>query len=498
MKKILFLIIISVIFYAIWRWNSPYPNPLNWDIWEHQTVINAIRHGSFAALPSQLSDTFRFDGYTTAFHLVLAGIQNLFKVQNILGFWWIAEGIFFVLTTLATYAFIYAITKNKLAAIAGGILSAGFFESAVAFSTLFLLPQTVAALLWVIGMTILLKQQTAKRKLIAATLTTFIILPFHAIVGALGGLFLFVMALDFNVNILLVLIASYAVPTFLAAHFGLAGLNAGEAQYFDQTLPQKLELLKGWYGFLPIPFLLLGMWKGNRTLNVMLAASIGLLASPFPYVLKFVVIIRYIMIAVMAIGIGKFLKPLTSNIARYFALGVVTVVTIVIFIANTTQWKNPVVFRGIATHVSSDEQDAAKFLKELYGSNSQAFLISDPATQYILEPLTGIDTQGGAYMNKLSRLHLLSAVQTDNAKDFVANLSQIGKTRILLFALSARTFKWLAAGNGDQMSIAFNIWRPDALSMNDELTIQQWETAFGLHEVYRNPSIVVFEIEGAI
>src|SRR5450759_2105555 len=99
MKKL--LVLLSVAFYALWRWNSPYPSPLNWDIWEHQTVVNAIRSGSFALLPSQLSDTFRFNGYTTLFHVITAGIQNVLHVQNIPGFWWIAEGIFFVLTTLA-------------------------------------------------------------------------------------------------------------------------------------------------------------------------------------------------------------------------------------------------------------------------------------------------------------------------------------------------------------------------------------------------------------
>lgn len=473
MKKL--LILLSVLFYALWRINSPYPSPLNWDIWEHQTVINAIRGGAFALLPSQLTDTFQFDGYTTLFHVILAAIQHVLHVQNIPGFWWIAEGVFFVLTTLATYAFVYAITKNRLAAFAGGILSAGFFESAVAFTTLFLLPQTVAALIWVVGMTVVVTQKTKQKKLLAAFITTLVILPFHAIVGTLGAVYIFIMAIEPKLNWLLVLIASYVVPTYLIAHFGLTGLNAGEAQYFNQTLPEKLALFRQWYGYLPIPFLLLGLWKGNRTLTVMFAASIGLLASPFPYVLKFVVIIRYIMIAVMAIGIGEYLKLLTSNIARYIALGVLTAGTIGIFVANTSLWKNPVIFRGIASHVSVDELTAAAFLKSHY---SGVFLISDPATQYILEPLSGVNTQGGAYMTSASRQKLL-------------NMNLEPGT---LLAISARTSKWLFVDSKDQMSIAFNIWRPDALSMNDELMIGQWKNRFAGKEVYRNPSIVIFEI----
>jgi hypothetical protein len=504
MKPILILIAIAALFYGIWHINNPYPSPLNWDIWEHQTVINAIRGGAFALLPSQLSDTFRFDGYTTLFHVLIAGIQSILHIQNIPGFWWIAEGIFFVLTTLATYAFVYAITKNRLAAFAGGILSAGFFESAVAFTTLFLLPQTVAALIWVVGMTVVVTQKTKQKKLLAAFITTLVILPFHAIVGTLGAVYLFIMAIEPKLNWLLVLIASYAIPTYLATHFGLAGLNAGEAQYFNQTLPEKLTLFRQWYGYLPIPFLLLGLWKGNRTLTVMLVASVGLLASPFPYVLKFVVIIRYIMIAVMAIGIGEYLQLLTSKTARYFGLGVLTAVTLLIFVTNTTVWKNPVVFRGIASHVSADEQEAARILKGRYGNNPHAFLISDPATQYILEPLTGINAQGGAYMTTESRQALLDALQSDTVEGFVRTLSRIQdglhpkQQRAILFAVTSRTFTWMEQDTNTKLSIAYNVWRANALSLDNNLMIQQWQHRFHLQEVYRNSSIVVFEIGATI
>lgn len=465
MKKILILIIVSLIFYGLWRWNSPYPSVLNWDIWEHQTVVSAIRAGHFALVPSQLSDTFRFDGYTTAFHMLIAGAQTILHTQNIPGFWWIAEGVFFVLTSIGTYMFVKEITKNTSTAIMAGVLSAGLFESAVAFTTLFLLPQTIAALLWVVGMAFVAKQKTTKQRLLVATLATLIILPFHAIVGALGGLFLFVLAVQPNINLLLVLIASYAIPTFLATQFHLAALNGGEALYFNQSLLEKLTLMRQWYGLLPIPLLALGMWKGNKALNTILVASIGLMASPFPYVLKFMVIVHYILVAVMAVGISKLVK------LNLLSLTLLTVTVACIFFTNTTAWKNPLLFRGVATQISTDELQAAEFLRS---TQDHVLLVSDPATQGILEALTGIDTQGGAYMNAQSRQDLLKM--------------NIRQGTILV--ISARTMKWLASDTKDQMSIAFNIWRPDDLSMNDELYIQK----LGFHEIYRNSSMVIFRI----
>ena len=61
------LALATLVSYLIWRMYSPYPSPLNWDIWEHQTAIHAILNGNISLLPSQLSDTFGFNGYTTLF-----------------------------------------------------------------------------------------------------------------------------------------------------------------------------------------------------------------------------------------------------------------------------------------------------------------------------------------------------------------------------------------------------------------------------------------------
>lgn len=463
MKPILFLIILSALFYGIWRINSPYPNPLNWDLWEHQTVINAIRHGSYALFPSQLSNTFQFDGYTTIFHTTIAVLQNLMYITNILGFWWIGEGVFFVLSTLAAYFFVLALTKNKMTAVIGGILSAGFFESASAFTTLFLLPQTVAALLWVIGMSVVVLQKTRKSKIIVAAGFSVLILPFHFIVGALGTLALFAMALELNIHWIIALVVSYIIPTLVAPY--LTHVNAGEAQYYMQSIPEKLAAFRQWYGLLPIPFLVIGIWKGNKTLSMLLAGFVGLLLSPFPYVFKFAVLFHYVLVTVMAVGVAYFVKP------RAVVLALITIAVGGIFYANTTAWKQPVVFRGIASHISFDEQEAAVFLKNHF---ADALLVSDPATQNILEPLSGVHTLGGAYMSVQNRENLLE------------NKFEPGT----LFAISARTMKWLRATPADQMSVAFNIWRPDALSMNDMLYIQ----SLGYEEVYKNASIVILKI----
>lgn len=467
MKSILFLIIVSAIFYGIWRWNSPYPYTLNWDIWEHQTVVNAIRGGSFAVNPSELSDTFQFNGYTTAFHVIIAGFQAISGTRDILGFWWIAEGAFFMLTTIAMYFFAYTLTKNKLASVMAGVLSAGFFESSMAYTTLFLIPQTLAAVLWVIAI-ILITRQPREVRLKTALLFSLTIILLHGVVGIFGGvlLLLYVFALRGRLSPGIPLAAfalGYGVPALLASRFPVGSINAGEALHFTQTIGEKLALVRGWYGFLPIPFLLMGSWKGNRAVTALFSLTLGVVLSPFPYVLKFTVYMHYLMIALMAGGLVRF--------ATLRNLILITIAAGLIFVSNAYTWQKPVLFHGIASQVSSDEIAAAKFLKSNYEG---AFLVSDPATQGILEALSGIDTQGGPYMNTESRKNLLGM-----------NL----KPETFL-AVSARTMKWFATDPKDQMSIAFNVWRPDALSITDQLYIAR----LGLNEIYRNPSIVLFKL----
>lgn len=491
------LIAISAGFYFLWRYNSPYPYTLNWDIWEHQTIVNAIRSGSSALLPSALSDTFQFVGYTTLFHSLIAGIQTLFNVHNLLGFWWVAEGVFFTLTTLAAYAFSYAVTKNRWAAVVGGILSACFFESSMAYTTLFLLPQTLAALVWVIGMTILAITHTHRTRI--ALMFSLIIIALHGIVGSLGALLLFIYAyvprMKYH-SALIMLAVGYAVPTLIAQFFPVGTLNSGEAENFTQTIGQKLTLFQQWYGFLPIPFLAIGIWKGQKHLLVLFAALIGIILSAFPYVLKFTIFTHYLMIAIMAVGIAWYFNQITSIAMKGLSVVIVTLAAGLIFVANVSAWQKPVMFRGITSQISIDEMKAAEILREK-NINHDMFLISDPATQYIMEPLSGVNSQGGAYMNAATRARIIAALTSSDQKQFDQNISYIHDllkpetTSKKILVVSGRTFKWLESPEDKRNSISYNIWRPEALSLENMITVDTWKEQFHLTEIYRNAGVVI-------
>jgi len=502
----LVLIVVSAGLYLLWRLYSPYPYTLNWDIWEHQTAINAIRSGSYAIFPSGLSDTFRFDGYTTLFHFIIAGIQSVFGVKNIPGFWWVAEWIFFTGTTLATYAFSFALTKNRWAALAGGILSAVLYESSIAFTTLFLLPQTLTALMWVFGMTIL--TYTPKYRLPVALLFSLLLIALHGIVGSLGAILLFIYAYAPRVNALAALGVGYLVPTLIAQYFPVSTLNSGEALDFAQTIGQKFTFFQSWYGFLPIPFLIMGIRESIRSdsqcakiLVVLFAGTTGLILSSFPYVVKFNVLTHYLMIALMALGMDWYMIQVRSTIVKVLCVLLLALSGGLVFTTNIYAWQKPVMFRGIASQVSADEIDAGSRLQDMY-NDSTMLMISDPSTQYILEALSGINTQGGAYMIQSTRSAFFDLFASSDSNVFKSRLSEIHDLLELensytkLLVLSGRTFKWLESTPYDRNSIAYNIWRPEALSLQNNSTIESWKQQYNLQEIYRNPSVVVL-MEGA-
>lgn len=505
----LLLLLFATAAYAIWRSNSPYPYPLNWDLYEHQTVINEIKAGHWALLPSQLSDTFRFDGYTTLFHTAIAATQKLWN-PDILGFWWFAEFFHLLSAIAAAYVLTWVVTKNRITALLAGLFSAFFFESAIVFAPLFLMPQTAAAVLWIFGLAYLINQEKHKEILLDMTIISGVLFLLHGIIGAAGIAIYFVYfvinkVLDRHPNLfvpMLIGIPIVIISTIagIAKIFPLTEINFGEAGYFTQSAIQKLDVMRSWYGFLPLVLLPLGLelaWdnRRGRLITILFAAVISVILSTVPYTLKFYVLGRYLTIILMAWGTNSLINRIKNNGWRFLSLSILIGSVLIIFIANTADWKHWLTVRGIASYVSTDDLSAIDFFKTMY---PHAFIISDPATQYIIEGLAGVDSQGGAYMNEASRNSLLTALTAANAATVINNLNLISdavkplNSATKLLIVSGRTMRWLAAPESYKQNIWFNLWQPTALSMRDEIAINNMETILGTTPIYSNNSLAIF------
>jgi len=508
------LLITSVFSSMLWRSNSPYPFPLNWDIWEHQTAVNAILSGTFTLLPSGLSDTFQFNGYTTLFHMWIAIPQYIFK-PDVLGFWWFAETLHTFAASIAAYVLITSITKKKQAGIVAGILSAFFFESSLSYTSVFLMPQTVTAILWVFGFSYLLQKTSATARMLVMVPLSVILFSLHFIIGSVGiACYLFYLILEKTrilestavyVTALLALpIFVFGVLTGITTMFPVQSINFGEAGHFSNTVIRTWTDMCTWYGFLPVllfPFGIIALEKmrlqnPGRICILLFFILTGLVFSPFPYVTKFIVLWRFLLIAFIGSGILFFLESTKNIIIKGVMLFFIIITCQTIFIANYTSWKQTITYLDIASQVSKDDRKTAEFLSTY--RDKPVLLASDPATSYILEALSGVNSPGGAYMNTANRQYLASAFLSEDQSFCNDKLDLIRdgispQEKISMVVISARTLEWLHTEETIRNSNAWNVWQPQGFSIRNTMEIQQISERCSLTPIFTTPSIVVFE-----
>ncbi len=155
-------------------------------------------------------------------------------------------------------------------------------------------------------------------------------------------------------------------------------------------------------------------------------------------------------------------------------------------------------YQDITAHVSPQELTAASFLKENY-SNSNVLLVSDPATQNILEAISLVNTQGGAYMDKETRNQLDLISNTTSVSEIAQELYRIndkvaptnGKR---LLVLSGRSFIWLQSSKKNKDDLSFNIWNPSDLTFENKKQIQRFADDPHFSLVFENSTLAIFEV----
>lgn len=511
------LMMTALVSYLIWRINSPYPFPLNWDIWEHQTAINAILAGKSGLFPSLLSDTFGFTGYTSLFHYMIALTQYLWK-PDILGFWWFAELYMVFLTGIATYALTFSLTQKRTTALIAGILSSFLFESSVAFTPLFLIPQTAAACVWVFGLALLIQTRKHHRAINIIGLFSLVTILFHGIVGIVGlGLYIlwyigtFTPVSKTAKKILFIITPCFILSGLMVlTHILPVGMiNHGEAAAFMTPFWDKLTAFRTWFGFFPLFLIPIGVVAARKAwgetlfhLFLFLLLCVGvLILSPIPYAMKFVVLARFLVIPFYAEAILWISRRVPTVIGKWIFVSIFFIALGVIYTANTLSWKQTVQFRGIASQMSMDEARAASFLRQAY-MGTHALIVSDPSTSYILEGLSGINSPGGAYMDIPNRhviAHLTDHQDSQTLRQSIQTVQdgiQGPAPSTYLWVVSARYFSWLNQPETDQDSFSYNTWAPHALSLDDIIAIQRIEDTYGLQPIFMNASMVIFAIPG--
>jgi len=500
----------------LWRIKSPYP--LNWDIYEHQTLTTNILHGKFSFFSSQVTDTFGFNGYSTIFHSLLAASQTFFHIQ-IFDYWNSVSMVHLWLVCLASYLMAKEITGSRAVGYISMLLGGLIFDSTISFTNLFLIPQTFTALLFIFLFTQLIKTlKTGKSQpLIFIALGSIFLLLNHYIVGTVAvffylGTYLYFRFKNFltpkinRKHAMLIGIILSATAIVISGIIPLESLNKGEGEAFVLSFADKWNTLRQTYGLLPLFFVPIGIYTIAKrkteltlyTLDIALALGAMVLLQ-LPYVMKFFVLDKYFFNVIIAIGMYTILKQIRNFALRYISYFILIFTLIFIFVLNSANWKQILIYKNTQSHIAESEIKAAAFLKEEY-SNSNALLISDPSTQYILETLSNVNTQGGAYMDHPARATLDNISQEQDPNRITDSLFQVKDkvtqdTNTRLFALSGRYFVWQNQSKKNKQDLSFNIWHTADLTLTNKEYINKLVSQSDQFKlVFQNESIAILEV----
>lgn len=496
----------AFVYFFIWKRNTPYPLQLNWDIYEHITLANSISLGNISFLTSKISDTFTFASYSPLFGILLS-IPKIVFGKSLLGIYWWLEYWHFLITAFALFLISRKIFINKTISVLSSIVSSLTFESVVIYSTLFLIPQTLVAVLTILIIAEI--KEYKKIMLLIAALTLFLM---HFVVGALSLfiLLVFYLANRFRIS-QKILNISIVLSTFVSAI--LIGLNfvgnwqilgREEAVHFSFNIVEKLGFLLDWYGIIFFVFAAIGYVKilknGNYALKIILILALllfGISFAPFSYFLKFYVLGHYFVNLVIVAGIAVLIANLPA-ILKYLGILWIAFVLLITFYRNQLVYKDSLHFQNNETQVSFGEIEAGEFLAS-YNKNGKMFLISDPSLQYIFEATSGINTQGGAYMDTQTRRDLI-AINGSYDGQFIKNKllevkdlvsSTDGKR---LFAVGGRYFAWQNFSNEQKQSTFYNIWTSRQMSNSDLNYVNFLKKSDKFRLIYQNKEVAIFEI----
>lgn len=505
----LFLGILStVVYFFIWRIQTPYPLQLDWDIYEHITLANKISTGHLSLLSSKISDTFTINSYPPLFHTLLS-IPHIILRADFLGIYYYLEYFYFLLTVIATFILAKKIFQNNWVSLMAGIFSVFIFENFMVYTSLFLMPQNLAALLTIYAIIYVSKEKINKLLLGSMLLVIFFM---HYVIGALAILIILsyillqkrsLGILNWGILVSSAILLLLLILNYSGTNFVLTGRE--EAIHFTFPLIKKLGFLFDWFSlsliFLPISYftILKKGTKEQKAILILTLLTLGLSLAPWSYFLKFFVFDHYLINILLAAGLWMLILNLPKLI-KILATIWISFSLMVVFYESQLAYKEPLLFENKYSHLSQSEIEASEWISKNYGNNT--LLISDPGTQYILEAISGINSPGGAYMNIQTR-QALSQINGSNSiamiKEKLARIQdelsfERNQRKETIFILSGRYFAWQQLLPEQKLSFYYNIWKPYILSFQDSQYINSLIADPGLKVVYQNDELVIIQI----
>jgi len=496
---------------------SPYPAVLNWDMLEHLTVSRAMAQGEWHARLGAYTDTFTLEPYLPAYHTLLAIPQILLPSLDPSGYFYFLDSLHRVAMTGAVAFLAFQATSRVSVAVWAALTSSFIFESFVAYAGFFHMPQNLAGLFFAVALGYAVgpaRPSTGRLTLWAAFLVSM-----HFLVGPAGAFLVIVIShrlarpekdpafesrISLAINAVLIGLILLTVWKFDSLRFDPFG--TAESASFNLPLLERFGWFTRWFGFGHLAMVVPVIWCAHRGSRAMRALGqtallfVWATLAPVPYTLKFLALGHAVIAAVTGLALHSILSEIRPGAWRWLCAAVYLYTLAILLAANDRlvfqQWMRS---EGVASLISSGEREAAAFLTRRYGFRG-GYVVSDPATQYVLEGLSGVESQGGAYANLTTRKALM-AVRADGPAEIAARAvwsitDEIPGRSVgpRLLALSGRFFSWQAASERDRQSPAFNVWRPRALTREEAKVTRGLTRSPLFHLVFENESLALFEV----
>jgi len=508
--SILFLISF-IIFFGFYRQLTPPPYLTNWDLLHHTVLIKQLLQGNFNILLTSMSDTFTINSYTPLFHMIMALPIAIFKI-NILRFFWFAEFLYFLFTSFTAYYIGKKLIDSPYGGFITALVSLLFFEATAAYTTLFLLPLTLSGSLAALFLTYFITNKNIS--VIKAVISGFIVFALHYMIGGVYITILFYIFIKKRFfsekSDLFFLICSFIfmLICFLSNLFGqkISILSRPDAQYFAYSLHAIKALLWQWYGMLPIILLPLGLviylkdHKFGKIITTIFFFVTSLILFPVSYSLKLFAINHYLVSLIIAIGIINLLSLFNNKITKFILFILIFTAFLSVFVANVNQHLSLSYNGKQNSYISDSDFKTAKWIDNYY-IGKKVFLISDPTTQGVLEALSTINTQGGAFP-RAETVQLLDSIKNESDPKKILNVfKKINDTipsqnsrDVTLFVLGGKYFDWQKSDWGCKISYACQSWLPLKIKPSDKRFTKIITDSILLKLVYQDQENTILEL----
>jgi len=508
--SILFFISI-IIFFDFYRCLTPFPYLTNWDLLHHTVLIKQLLQGNINILLTSISDTFTINSYTPLFHMIMALPIAIFKI-NILRFFWFAEFLYFLFTTFIAYYIGKKLIDSPYGGFVTALVSLLIFEATAAYTTLFLLPLTLSGSLAALFLTYFITNKNIS--VIKAVISGSIVFALHYMIGGVYIAILFYIFIKKRFfsekSDLFFLIYSFIfmLISMLLNFFGknISILTRPDTQYFTYSLPAIKALLWQWYGMLPIILFPLGLnfllknCKFGKILTTIFFFVTGLILFPMSYSLKLFALNHYLISLIIAVGIIRTIFFFNNKLTKLILFILIFIAFLSVFVVNVNQHLSLSYNGKQNSYISGSDFTTAKWIDDRY-NGKKVFLISDPTTQGILEAISTINTQGGAFP-RVETVQLLDSIKNENdPKKILKVLKKISDTipnqnnrDVTLFVLGGRYFDWQKSVWDCKISYACQSWLPLKIKPSDKIYIQTISDSIYLRLVYQDQENTILEL----